>query len=50
MSEEMKLILALIDHLNLQAVCSGQGVRDMPVEKVRFEVDNPEYEYKLIPQ
>jgi len=47
MSEEMKLLLALIKHLNLEARCSGQGVTNKPVDADIFKVDNPEYTYTI---
>ena len=47
MSEEMKLLLALIKHLGLEAQCTGQGVRNKPVDNDRFKVKNPEYEYAI---
>ncbi len=45
MSEDEKMILALIEYLGLEIRLTGQGFTNEKVESKHFAVDNPEYDY-----
>ena len=47
MSEDEKMILALVEYLGLEMRLTGQGVTNEKVESKHFAVDNPEYAYTV---